>query len=54
MEKLRRNIEVVRGKLNAAVSKGYDEQTCYGLSLELDRLIEIYISMKEKERVPTA
>ena len=43
MERLRRNIEVVREKLDDAVKEGYDEQTCYSLSVELDQLIETYI-----------
>lgn len=54
MEKLQRNIEVVRERLDHAVEKGYDEHACYSLSLELDRLIELYISMEEKRKVPMA
>lgn len=43
MERLRRNIEVVRERLDDAVKEGYDEQNCYSLSVELDQLIETYI-----------
>lgn len=54
MEKLQRDIESARKKLDAAIGKGYNEQICYSLSVELDRLIERYIAMKEREGVPVA
>ena len=48
MERLRKEIEMVRRELDDAVENGYKEEDCYSLSLELDRLIEIYIAKKEK------
>ncbi len=48
MEKLRKEIEGVRRKLDDAVENGYNEEDCYSLSLELDQLIEIYIAKTEK------
>lgn len=52
MDKLRKEIEATRKKLDDAIKKGYNEQTCYKLSIELDRLIEIYIDVEERERIP--
>lgn len=46
---LKRNIELVRKKLDNAIGEGYNEETCYSLSVELDQLIEDYISMKESK-----
>ena len=48
MEGLQKEIEVVRGRLDNAVESGYNQEACYSLSLELDRLIEVYITKKEK------
>ena len=48
MEGLRREIETVRGRLDNAVENGYNQEACYNLSLELDRLIEVYIMKTEK------
>ncbi len=54
VEELRQEIEAARKKLDEAIGKGYNEQTCYSLSIELDELIERYIEMVENTRVPTA
>lgn len=51
MERVRKDIEAARRKLNKAVGRGYSEQA-YRLSLELDRLIELYVDMREKEDSP--
>lgn len=44
----KQDIEAARRKLNEAVGRGYNDQV-YRLSLELDRLIEIYVDMRENE-----
>ncbi len=55
MEKLKSSIEAARKKLEDAVGDDYQEQTCYSLSVELDKLIELYISLEEgAKHVPMA
>lgn len=54
MEKLRKEIEAARRNLDDAVGRGCNDQLCHTLSEELDRLIEIYIDMKERECIPIA
>jgi len=49
---LKQEIELVRKKLDNAIGEGYNEQTCYQLSVELDQLVEDYISMNEKVNIP--
>lgn len=48
MEGLQNEIEIVRKRLDNAVANGYNREACYSLSLELDRLIEVYIMKAEK------
>lgn len=48
MSNLLDEIEVVRKKLNDSCKHGYDEESCYQLSVELDRLIEQYILWEKK------
>ena len=43
-EELQRKIEAARKKLDKAIGNGYDETLCYKLSVELDRLVELYIT----------
>ncbi len=47
IEKLQRDIEIARKKLDQAIGDGSDEALCYELSVELDRLIERYITLEE-------
>ena len=54
MEKLQREIESARRKLDDAIARGCSEQMCYRLSLELDRLIEYYIILEERTSIPVA
>lgn len=48
MNKLLQEIEDVRKQLNQSLENGYDEEKCYGLSVELDRLIEQYIQLPDE------
>jgi hypothetical protein len=45
---LQQEIEDVRKKLDDAIVNDYDEDICYRLSVELDKLIEDYITIKEE------
>lgn len=54
MEKLLREIEAARRKLDDAIEEGYSEQMCYVLSLEMDRLIECYIACEEQTNISVA
>lgn len=54
MEKLLREIEAARRRLDDAIGRGCSEQKCYMLSLELDRLIEFYIALEERAGMPVA
>lgn len=49
---LQNEIETARKRLDDAIGNGYDEDVCYGLSVELDELIEQYIMMEEERVLP--
>ena len=46
---LQEEIEQVRRQLNKAMEEMTDFETCYELSVSLDKLIERYIDVHEKE-----
>lgn len=49
-KKLQGEIEKAREQLNRAIEETADFEICYELSVNLDKLIERYIDMHERER----
>lgn len=50
-EVLLEQIERTRSRLDHALEVGTDVDSCYEISLELDKMIEQYIDFSEEERV---
>lgn len=50
-EELRKKIETARKKLDKAIADGCDEAIIYRISVELDHLIERYITLEENAEI---